>query len=146
MKTLQYIKSELKNSTLLKLSVLLFAIILFFGCKKDFPIDEDGLLITTRTETGVSNFDLLGTDYVSTRSKLAAIDTLNGTINVELLFGTDLKNLYPQFTLAQDCKLEPKITGKTDFSDLANPKTYVVVSGNRKVRKPYTIYIKVLKP
>jgi hypothetical protein len=71
------------------------------------------------------------------------IDTVAQTINVTVNFGTDLKNLYPQFTLATDCKLDPKITGKVDFSDLATPKTYTVVSGNRKVRKPYTVIVKV---
>jgi hypothetical protein len=62
---------------------------------------------------------------------------------VEVLYGTDLKNLYPQFTLVTDAKLDPKITGKVDFSDLDHPKVYTVVSGNRKVRKPYTVYITV---
>jgi len=111
------------------------------GCKKDFPVDEDGLLITSRAECYVSNFELLGTDFVTVRTKAPVIDTVAQTIRVEVAFGTDLKNLYPQFTLATDCKLDPKITGKVDFSDLANPKVYTVVSGNRQVRKPYTIFI-----
>jgi len=113
------------------------------GCKKNFPVDEDGLLITTRAECYVSSFELLGTDYVTVRTKTAVIDTTAQTIRVEVLFGTDLKNLYPQFSLITDAKLDPKITGKVDFSDLANPKTYTVVSGNRKVRKPYKIFITV---
>jgi len=115
----------------------------FVGCKKDYPIDEDGLLITTRKECYVSNFELLGTDYVTVRSKTAVIDTTAQTIKVEVLFGTDLKNLYPQFTLATDCKLDPKITGKTDFSDIANPKKWTVVSGDRQVRKEYTVFVTV---
>src|ERR1700730_2864439 len=113
------------------------------GCKKDFPVDEDGLLITTRAECYVSNFELLGTDYVSVRSKAAVIDTTAQTIKVEVLFGTDLKNLYPQFTLVTDAKLDPKITGRVDFSDLANPKVYTVISGNRKIKKPYSVIISV---
>ena len=113
------------------------------GCKKDFPVDEDGLLITTRAECYVSNFELLGTDYVTVRTKAAVIDTTAQTIKVEVLFGTDLKDLYPQFTLATDCKLDPKITGKVDFSDLANPKIYTVISGNRKIKKPYSVIITV---
>lgn len=111
------------------------------ACKKDTPIDEDGLLITSRQECYVSNFEMLGTDFVTVRTKAATIDTTAQTINVTVMFGTDLKNLYPQFTLAQDCKLDPKITGRTDFSDLANPKVYTVVSGNRQIRKPYKILI-----
>jgi hypothetical protein len=113
------------------------------ACKKDNPIDEDGLLITSRQECFVSNFELLGTDFVTVRTKAATIDTTAQTVNVTVMFGTDLKNLYPQFTLAQDCKLEPKITGRTDFSDLANPKVYTVVSGNRKIRKDYKVLITV---
>lgn len=113
------------------------------SCKKDFPVDDDGLLITTRAECFVSNFELLGSDFIIVRTKAPVIDTVAQTINVEVQFGTDLKNLYPQFTLANDCKLEPKITGRVDFSNLANPKVYTVISGNRQIRKPYTIYITV---
>jgi hypothetical protein len=79
---------------------------------------------------------------VTVRSKTAVIDTTAQTINVEVLFGTDLKNVYPQFSLATDCKLDPKIVGKVDLSDLSNPKSYTVVSGNRLVRKPYKLIIK----
>ncbi|HET9277395.1 MAG TPA: hypothetical protein VFN95_04400, partial [Flavitalea sp.] len=91
----------------------------------------------------VSNFELLGSDFVTVRTKAAAIDTTAQTIKVEVQFGTDLKNLYPQFTLVTDAKLDPKITGKVDFSDLANPKKYTVVSGNRQIRKEYTILLTV---
>ena len=123
--------------------VLLSAIAILGGCKKDYPIDEDGLLITTRAECYVSNFELLGTDFVTVRTKAPQIDTVAQTIRVEVAFGTDLKNLYPQFTLASDCKLDPKINGKVDFSNLAAPKVWTVVSGNRQVRKPYTVFVTV---
>jgi hypothetical protein len=52
---------------------------------------------------------LLGADFVTVRSKTAVIDTTALTINVEVLFGSDLKNVYPQFSLATDCKLDPKL-------------------------------------
>ena len=113
------------------------------ACKKDTPIDEDGLLITTRKECYVSSFELLGTDYVTVRAATAIIDTTAQTVKVTVLFGTDLKNLYPQFSLAQDCKLDPKITGRTDFSDTLHPKTWTVISGDRQIRKPYTVTISV---
>jgi hypothetical protein len=125
------------------LILILFGLMPFAACKKDYPVDEDGLIITDRAECYVSNFELLGTDYVTVRTKAAVIDTLAQTINVEVQHGTDLKNLYPQFTLVTDAKLDPKITGRVDFSDLNNPKVYTVIAGNRKVRKPYTIYITV---
>ncbi|GAA4447414.1 hypothetical protein GCM10023091_42240 [Ravibacter arvi] len=127
------------------LALLLLAV-LWYGCKNDFPVDEDGLLITSRAECYVSNFELLGTDHQTVRTKNPEIDTVAQTIKVEVFYGTDLKNLYPQFTLVTDAKLDPKITGPVDFSDLSNPKTYTVVSGNRKVRKPYTVTISVQKP
>jgi hypothetical protein len=111
-------------------------------CSDDLPIDEDGLLITNRYQCFVSNFELLGTDFQTVRNGAAIIDTTAQTIDVQVLFGTDLKNLYPQFTLVTDAKLNPKITGKVDFSDLA-PRQYTVISGNRKVKKTYTLTVTV---
>jgi len=126
----------------------LFAVSAGQSCTK-FPVDEDGLLITGRSECYVSNFELLGADFQSVRTNNAAnpmvIDTVNQTIKVEVYYGTDLKNLYPQFTLVTDAKLDPKITGRVDFSDLNNPKQYTVISGNRLVRKTYTVNITVQK-
>ena len=109
----------------------------------DFHVDEDGLLITTRGQCYVGNFELLGVDFQTVRTKAAVIDTTAQTINVEVFYGTDLKNVYPQFSLVTDAKLDPKIVGKVDFSDLANPKVYTVISGNRLVKKPYTVYVTV---
>lgn len=116
--------------------------VLFIKCT-DYPIDEDGLLITGRSDCYISNFELLGSDHQTVRVGPAAIDTTALTIDVNVIYGTDLKNVYPQFSLAQDAKLEPKVDGKVDFSDLANPKQYTVVSGNRQVRKTYIVNISV---
>lgn len=124
------------------ISSIIFSMILVIRCA-DYPIDEDGLLITDRAECYVSNFELLGTDFQTVRTSAAVIDTMEQTINVNVFFGTDLKNLYPQFSLITDAKLEPKIIGKIDFSDLEKPKQWTVISGNRKVRKTYTVYITV---
>jgi hypothetical protein len=128
------------------LFVILLATFAVVACKEDFPVDEDGLLITSRTQCYVSNFELLGADFQTVRTSNAVIDTVAQTVKVEVFYGTDLKNLYPQFTLVTDAKLDPKIVGKTDFSDLANPKEYTVVSGNRKIRKTYKVNITVQKP
>ena len=125
---------------------ILISILILSGaisCKKDFPVDDDGLLITPRAECYVSNFELLGADYVTVLTKAPVIDTTAQTVSVIVQFGTDLKNLFPQFTLATDCKLDPKIVGKVDFSDSANPKEYTVVSGNRLVSKTYKVLITV---
>lgn len=129
----------------IKLMSTLFLTLALVACQEEFPIDEDGLLITTRSQCYVSNFEMLGSDFQTVRAKAAVIDTVAQTVNVEVLYGTDLKNLYPQFSLVTDAKLDPKITGKVDFSDLANPKKYTVVSGNRQVRKTYTLNVTVQK-
>ena len=130
-----------KYITILVVAVL--AVFTWVSCKKDTPVDGDGLLITTRRECSVSSFEIQGTDFVTVRSGAAVIDTTALTIKVTVLFGTDLKNLYPQFSLAQDCKLDPKVTGLTDFSDLANPRKWTVVSGDRQIRKTYSVIITV---
>jgi hypothetical protein len=114
----------------------------YVRCTKE-PVDSNGLLITTRSDCYVSNFELLGSDFQTVRLAAAVIDTTACTINTTVVYGTDLKNLYPQFSLVTDAILDPKITGKVDFSDLANPKKYTVVSGSRKIRKTYTVYITV---
>ncbi|MCW3080162.1 hypothetical protein [Segetibacter sp.] len=124
------------------LTFLVASVVLLACTKGDLPVDEDGLLITQRAECAVTNFELLGSDLQTVRSKAPTIDTTAQTVNVEVFFGTDLKNVYPQFSLSSDCKLEPKVPGKMDLSDLANPKVFTVVSGNRAVRKPYTLIIK----
>lgn len=124
------------------LSVIILAIVSWVRCT-DFPIDEDGLLITSRGECYVSNFELLGVDFQTVRTKSAVIDTTAQTINVEVFYGTDLKNLWPQFSLVTDAKLDPKITSFVDFSDLDNPKQWTVISGNRKVKKAYTVFVTV---
>lgn len=109
----------------------------------DNPVDDDGLLITERDECYVSNFDLTGTDFITVKVGDAIIDNEKCTIDITVVYGTDLKHLYPKFTLVTDAKLEPKIEGLTDFSDLEHPRQYTVVSGSRRVRKTYTVYVTV---
>lgn len=118
---------------------VLLAAAAWSACKKDIPVDEDGLLITARRECSVSSFEILGTDYVSVRVGAAVVDTTAQTVNVKVQFGVDLKHLYPQFKLAQDCKLTPKITGFVDFSDTLHPRQWTVISGDRKIKKTYTV-------
>jgi hypothetical protein len=132
------------NINYIKTIFLMLAVVFMsHGCENDFPVDEDGLLITDRSECYVGSFELLGVDFQTVRTKTAVVDTVQCTINVEVFFGTDLKNLYPRFSLVTDAKLDPKITGLTDFSDLSNPRQWTVISGNRKVRKTYTVYVTV---
>ena len=121
----------------------LMAVCAWAACKKSTPVDANGLLITTRRECSVSSFELLGTDFVTVRVGTAVIDTTAQTVKVTVAFGTDLKNLYPQFTLTQDCILDPKITGLTDFSNLASPRKWTVISGDRQIKKAYSVIITV---
>ena len=132
----------MKRYSKIILSILVLVPLCWYACS-DYPVDEDGLLITSRSECYVSNFDLLGVDFQTVRRSAPVIDTVAQTIHIQVLYGTDLRNLYPQFSLVTDAKLDPKITGKVDFSDLANPKQWTVVSGNRKVRKTYTVHITI---
>lgn len=144
MKTI--IIEQIKMKSIIKKIFLLLPLVLAWTACNDYPIDEDGLLITTRSECYVSSFELLGTDQRSVIVDVATVDTVAQEIHAEVNFGTDLHALWPQFTLVTDAKLEPKITGFVDFSDLDNPRQWTVVSGNRKVRKTYTVYLTVQEP
>src|SRR5690606_14122370 len=89
------------------------------ACSKDLPVDEDGLLITTRQECYVSNFELLGTDQQTIRVGNSYIDTLAQVATAYVRFGAELTELWPQVSLVEDAKLSPKIpayNGWTDFS------------------------------
>lgn len=134
---------KLMKSKINKLVLVLFIIVLGTSCFEDYPIDEDGLLITERSECYVSNFDLWNVDNQTVRSSPPVIDTVAQTIDFEVYWGTNLRQLWPRFSLVTDAKLEPKITGWVDFSDLENPKQWTVISGNRKVEKAYTVNITV---
>ena len=140
-------KNNVLNRYVIPAILLVFAIYAATGCR-EYPVDEDGLLITEKEECYVSSFQLLGTDRQNVLTSSVAlgsgIDSIECTIDATVRFGTDLKNLYPQFMLGADCKLEPKITGLTDFSDLT--RQWTVVSGNRKIRKTYTVNISVQTP
>ena len=104
---------------LLNISVLFLALagILgsMFSCEK-FPVDEDGLLITDRGECYVSNFNLLDADYQTTLLGNAYIDTTAQVVVAYVRYGTDLSHVKPQVSLCEDAKLDPKITGWTNFT------------------------------
>ena len=130
----------------LAMALVALSIYAMSGCYK-YPIDEDGLLITERSQCYVASFEIMGTDLQTARAGVApVIDTTACTINVVLRYGTDLKHLWPQFSLVTDAKLEPKVTGWMDLSDLSNPTKWTVISGNRKIRKTYTLTLRVQQP
>lgn len=101
--------------------IIIFSLFLFCAaaCNNDFPIDEDGLLITDREECYVSNFELLDTDHQTIRVGNSYIDTLAQVAIAYVRFGAPLTRLWPQISLCEDAKLTPKIptyNGWTDFS------------------------------
>lgn len=101
-------------STLISILFLLVT-----ACNNDFPVDEDGLLITDREECYVSNFELLNTDHQTIRVGNSYIDTLAQVAIAYVRFGSPLTKLWPQISLCEDAKLTPKISavdGWTDFS------------------------------
>ncbi len=111
------------------------------SCNNDV-LDDNGLLITQRSECYMSFFDLLGTENVSVLTGKALIDTVALTVNGVARFGTNLKQVKPYCSLVTDAKLEPAMGQWIDFSE---PRKYTVVSGNRKIRKTYTITITLQK-
>jgi len=142
------IKYKIKAmKTYIRPLLLLFAIILVTtSCKDDFPIDEKGLLITDRAECYISNFDLLGSDHRTVIVGKSIIDTVALTVHAEVMYGTNLKNLKPFCSVVTDATVTPTMGVWSDFSDLSKPKEYTVISGNRKVRKTYTVHLSVQQP
>jgi len=127
--------------------ILLFALTFFCATSclfKDFPVDEDGLIVTDRAECAVLNLDLLGTNDISMLYvSPAEIDTLALTVKAVVKYKADITKLWPVFTLSPDCKLDPKVTNRIDFTE---PRQFTVISGNRKIRKTYTITVTRANP
>jgi len=129
-----------KSIVCVSLAVLSLAGLL--SCRKD-PIDESGLLITQRAQCYVTFFDLLGSDH---RTVLVAgqtvIDTTALTVTAVARFGTNITRVKPYCSVVTDAIVEPTMGIWTDFTQA---QQYTVVSGNRQVRKPYTITVTVQK-
>lgn len=113
------------------------------ACSKQDPIDEAGLLITQRAQSYMTSFDLLGSDHrtvlVSGQTK---VDTTALTVTAVAKFGTNMQRLKPFCSVVSDAIVEPTMGVWTDFSQ---PLTYTVVSGNRLVRKTYTVTVTLQK-
>lgn len=126
----------------MKKIALMFALILttvsFLGSCNDDVIDNNGLLITQRSQCYMSFFDILGTDNVTSLAGSAVIDTVALTVNATAKLGTNLKHVKPYCSVVTDAIVEPAMGTWVDFS---SPRQYTVISGNRKVKKTYTITI-----
>ncbi len=120
----------------------LFGGLIFGSCNPGSDvIDEQGLLITQRSQCFMTFFDVLGSDHRTVLvSGSTVIDTVNLTVNAVARYGTNMKRVKPYSSLVTDATVEPKMGVWTDFS---GPMQYTVVSGNRQVRKTYTINVTV---
>ena len=119
----------------------ILALVAMMYSYKDFPMDDEDLLITTQNKCYIGYFYLYGPDQIDCLIQdSTVIDTVNLTITGLAKFGTNLKHVKPAASLSIDSKVTPDMGVWTDFTE---PKKYTVISGNRKVKKEYTITIRV---
>lgn len=129
----------------MKTKIIVFGVILMgmlVSCEK-YPIDDNGLLITERTKCYMSSFDLVGSDnqnVLVTRPTVGngLIDTVNCTVTAVAKFGTNLKNVKPYCGVTDDITVQP---GMGKWVDFTAPRKYMLVSGNRQIKKEYTITV-----
>jgi hypothetical protein len=88
----------------------------------------------------MSFFELLGTDNYTVLTATAIIDTTALTVTGVAKLGTNLKHVKPYCSVVTDAIVEPAMGQWVDFT---SPRQYTVISGNRKVKKAYTITITV---
>lgn len=109
--------------------------------------EEGEMLITDRTDCYMARFQIRGTDNITILADVTigkGIDTVARTVNATVKFGTDLKKLKPSCSLSPESIIipedgSPAMGTWVDFSQ--GPFVYTVVSGNRQVRKSYTITV-----
>ena len=118
--------------------ILSFFLLLTAASCKKYPYDGEGRLITTRSESFVTFFDLLGPDNRSVLVGAASIDTAAHTVTAKAKFGTNLKHVKPYSSLITDALMEPAMGQWVDFSQ---PREYTVISGDRKVKNTYTFTV-----
>lgn len=118
-------------------AIIVTALISFMSCNNDV-IDDNGLLITNRSQCYMSFFDILGPENVTTLLSGAIIDTVALTVNATAKLGTNLQYVKPYCSVVTDAIVEPAMGKWIDFTQ---PRQYTIISGNRKVKKTYTITI-----
>lgn len=132
---------------MMKKNILLLCILLtgLLASCGDYPIDDNGLLITERTKCYMSSFDLVGPDnqtVLITRPTMenGLIDTVNCTVTAVAKFGTNLKKVKPYCSVTDDITVQP---GMGKWVDFTQPLEYTLISGNRKIKKEYIITVTV---
>lgn len=115
-------------------------LLFFASCTKD-PIDSNDRLISTRAECYMSFFDLLGSDNRTVLvTGTTVIDTVALTVKAVARYGTNMIRVKPYCSVVTDAVVEPNMGVWTDFTAA---RQYTVVSGNRQVRKTYTVTVTV---
>ena len=135
---------DLKQSNPMKtkylISGIFAALFMLISCA-EFPMDEDGLLISSQSKCYIGTFYLYGPENIDVLIQdSTVIDTVNLTVDGMVKFGTNLAHVKPAASLSLDSKITPAMGVWTDFTV---PKRYTVISGNRKVNKVYTITIRM---
>ena len=146
-----------------KICLFLFIALIAVSCE-DFPVDEDGLLITTRAECYVSNFDLYNTDHQTIKLGNAYVDTTAQVAIMYVKFGTPINNVWPRISLCDfsgskmnmefiegdwksgnpsDQLSERIVNNPSAFPSTA--KRFTVIAGNREIKKEY-IFLIVERP
>lgn len=120
----------------------MIAAFVFLNACGDFPVDDRGLLITDNEECYMSYFELRGPDdrNVLISHEIADVDDSRATVTAVAAFGTNLKHVKPHCSIVLDGTLSPSMGQWIDFTQ---PREYTVTSGNRKVKKTYTITVKI---
>ncbi len=126
------------KQSILFISFCLLTLAGLLSCGNE-PVDESGLLVTGRSQCYMTFFDLLGSDHrtvlVSGQTK---VDTTALTVTAVARFGTNMQRVKPYCSLVTDAIVEPNMGVWTDFTQA---QKYTVVSGNRQVRKTYTVTV-----
>ena len=110
---------------LYKILTLVIVCLLSQSCN-DYPVDDNGLLVTDSEECYISSLILRGPDDRDVLISGVTIDDENNTITGIAKFGTNIKKLKPECGTAKD---------------FSQPRQYTVISGNRQVKKTYTVTI-----
>ncbi|SBW03632.1 hypothetical protein [uncultured Dysgonomonas sp.] len=127
--------------------IYLFALIsaiLMVSCE-DYPVDDKGLLITDKATCYMSSFNLLGSDNQSVLVRVPTysngdIDTINCTVKAVAKYGTNLTHVKPYCGVTDDITVTPSMGKWIDFS---TPHKFTLISGNRKIKKEYTITVTI---
>lgn len=113
-------------------------------------------IITAEDGTTTKNYVVTVTILPNTEAKITAysisnvdgtINEANGTINLELPYGTDVTDLVANFTLSAEATAkvgDTEQTSGTTTNNFTNPITYVVTAEDGTTTKNYTVTVTVL--